>query len=76
MEGRQVSAVERVASATTYTAGGGAVLCGFGVNELAAIIGASVAVLTFWVNLWFKAQDLALAKARIKPEFNDEGEKP
>lgn len=58
--------MDKGATITTYLSGGGAVVCGLGVNEFAAIIGASVAVLTFWVNLWFKAQHLALAKAQRK----------
>lgn len=64
MEGGDVTPAERIAGAVTYTAGGGAVVSGMTANEVAAIVGASVAVLSFAVNVWFKAQHLRLAKAR------------
>lgn len=51
------------ASILTYFSGGSAFVCGLGVNEVAAIVGASVGVLTFFANLWFKSQHLAIARA-------------
>ena len=55
---------DRIASQITYAASGSAVILGLDAAELAAIVGALVAVLTFAVNLWFKAQHLKIARNR------------
>ena len=53
-------------------AAGGAILFGMSANEIAAAVGAAVAILTFLTNLWYKHQHLRLAKAKaecVKPGF-------
>lgn len=59
-----MSAREAATNAATYTSAGGAVLFGMNANEIAAAVGAAVAVLTFLTNLWYKHQHLRLAKAK------------
>lgn len=58
--------MERTATATTITAGGGAIIFGLSANEFAAIVGAGVAVLSFLfqiaITLYFKSEHLKLAK--------------
>lgn len=67
-----MSAREATAVAATYTSAGGAILFGMSANEIAAAVGAAVAILTFLTNLWYKHQHLQLAKAKaecVKPGF-------
>lgn len=54
---------ERSATMTTITAGGGALYFGLTANELAAFVGAAVAVLGLLVQVWFKWQHLKIVKA-------------
>lgn len=58
--------MDKSATATTYLASGSALIFGLNASEFAAVVGAGVAILTFLVNLWFKAQHLKLAKKRVK----------
>lgn len=65
--------MDKHATVTAYTASSGAVLFGLSANELAAVVGAAVAVLTFLVNVWFKRQHLKLARkaleeGRLRPD--------
>lgn len=46
--------MERYASVVTYSASGSAVVFGLQISDLAALIGAGVAVLTFFVNWHYK----------------------
>ena len=55
--------IAKANSAVTYTASGSAIAFGLSANELAATIGAAVAVISMCVNFWFKYQHLKLAKA-------------
>lgn len=67
-----MSAREAATSAATYTSAGGAIAFGLTANEIAAYIGAAVAVLTFALNWWYRHQHLKLAKAKaacVKPGF-------
>ena len=67
-----MSAREAATNAATYTSAGGAILFGMSANEIAAAVGAAVAILTFLTNLWYKHQHLQLAKAKaecVKPGF-------
>lgn len=67
-----MEAASKAASAATYAASGGALIFGFSVNEFAAIVGATVAILTFFVNLWFKYQHLELARhGKENPDESD-----
>lgn len=51
-------------TAASYVASGSAIVFGLNANEFAAIAGGACAILTFAVNLWFKAQHLKLARQR------------
>ena len=67
-----MSAREAATNAATYTSAGGAILFGMSANEIAAAVGAAVAILTFLTNLWYKHQHLRLAKAKaecVKPGY-------
>lgn len=61
---------QKVSTAAAYIASGNAILCGLTANELAALIGAGLAVLTFVANIWFRYQHLKLAKAKVEREFS------
>lgn len=65
---------DRITTAVTYTASGSAIAFGFNANELGAIIGATIAVMSFCVNIWFKHQHLQLARIRLEKLHADEGE--
>lgn len=54
--------VENSVSPVAYTASGGAVLFGLNAMEIAAYVGAVVAVATFLVNWYYKAQALRVQK--------------
>lgn len=64
------SIATKATAAATYTAGGSAVVFGFTANELAAYIGAGVAVLSFLANFWFKWQHLKIVReaAESRPD--------
>ena len=67
-----MSAREAATNAATYTSAGSAILFGMSANEIAAAVGAAVAILTFLTNLWYKHQHLRLAKVKaecIKPGY-------
>lgn len=55
---------DKISTAVTYTASGSAVVFGLNANEVGAIIGATVAVMSLLVNIWFKHQHLQLAKQK------------
>lgn len=55
---------DKISSTAAYTASGSAIIFGLSANELAAMIGAVIAVLTFILNFWFKYQHLNLAKSQ------------
>ena len=56
-----------VSTATTYTASSGAVFFGaFTANELAAVGGLTLGLLTFGVNFYFKHKHYQLAKAELE----------
>lgn len=55
---------ERAISTTTYTASGSALYFGLTANEIAAFVGAAVAVLSLLAQIWYKHQHLKLAKVR------------
>lgn len=57
------SIADRATIITTYAGGSSAVIFGLSANEIAAFIGAAVAVLGFLANLWFKWQHLRIVKA-------------
>lgn|GEM_PF-3069570 len=63
--------VDRIATHVTYAASGSAVIFGVTANELAAIVGVGVAILSLLVNIWFKFQHLKLARERIHEEDNE-----
>ncbi len=64
-------------TAITYTASGSAVLFGMSANEFAAVAGVCIALLTFALNWYYKAQHLRVARERLerlaKPS-EDEGD--
>ncbi len=55
---------DKISTAVTYTASGSAVAFGLNANEVGAIVGASVAILSLLINIWFKHQHLKLAKQK------------
>lgn len=57
------SIADRATTFATYTGGSSAVIFGLSANEIAAFIGAAVAILSFLANLWFKWQHLRIVKA-------------
>ena len=59
---------EKVATTATYTGSGGAVFFGLTANEFAALGGLAIAVVGFLVNVWFKAQHLAIARKKAQPD--------
>lgn len=46
--------MEKYSSAITYSASGSAVVFGLQISDIAALVGAGVAVLTFIVNWYYK----------------------
>jgi ABC-type proline/glycine betaine transport system permease subunit len=54
MKHESLEAASAVASKVTYTGAGGAVIFGLTANEVAALVGASVAVMSLIVNIVFK----------------------
>lgn len=76
------STLTKTSTAATYAAAGNAIFLGFTANELAALGGLFVAVLSMVVghgiNVWFKYQHLKLARERKQvraggaPEIEDE----
>lgn len=62
-----VQTIERVSSNVTQVSGWGSVVSAF-FNEWAAAIGASVALISFMVNLWYKHKHFQLAKLRVEIE--------
>lgn len=61
---------ERAISATTYAASGSALYFGLTANEIAAFVGATVAVLSLIVNVWFRWQHLKAIRiaAKVTPD--------
>lgn len=51
--------------AVTYTASGVSIAFGLSLNEIGAIIGATVAVLSFIANIYYKHQHLKLARQKM-----------
>lgn len=62
---------DKFSTATTYVASGGAIFFGLSANEFAAVVGASVAILTFFTNLYFKTQLLKIAREKSLEELGD-----
>ena len=62
---------DKIVSVTTYIASASAVILGFTLNELAAIVGIIVALVTLVVNIWFKWQHLKLAKKKLYIDEED-----
>jgi len=64
-----------ISTATTYTASSGAVFFGaFTANELAAVGGLTLGLLTFGVNFYFKHKHYQLALAELKQKQQDNEE--
>lgn len=55
---------DRIATAVTYTASGSAIAFGMNANEIGAIIGATVAILSLGINIYYKHQHLQLARSK------------
>lgn len=55
---------DKITTGITYAASSGAIVFGLTANELAALIGAGIAIISFFVNVWFKAQHLKLAREK------------
>ena len=64
--------IAHAASITTYTASGSATFFGaFTANEVAALGGLLIGVLTFLINWYYRHKQYQLAKAVASPEEND-----
>ena len=63
---------DKAATTAAYAASGSAIVFGLSANELAALVGASIAIMTFVANLWFKYQHLQLARARVNDSSADD----
>ncbi len=65
------STLTKTSTAATYAAAGNAVFMGLTANELAAVGGLVVAVLSMVIghaiNVWFKYQHLVLARSKARP---------
>lgn len=57
---------ERISGAITYTASGTAIIGGLTLNDWAAIIGATVAVLSFIYSVWHKTQLRKIARGNAR----------
>lgn len=57
-------------SVASYAASGTAVFFGLTANEVAAIVGAAVAVLTFLLNWYYKHQHLKAIERRMSGPLN------
>ena len=55
---------DKTTTVASYAASGGALIAGLSANEIAAVVGAACAILTFCANLWFKYQHLQIARGR------------
>ena len=61
---QRMRAMQDKISAVTYSSSGIAVVAGLTMTDLAAIIGATVAVLSLVVNTWYRHKHYKLAEAR------------
>lgn len=61
---------EKITTVSAYVASGGAMFFGLTANEFAAFAAALVAILTFFVNIWFKWQHLKIVRkaAKARPD--------
>lgn len=57
---------DKITTTSTYVASGTAVVCGYTINEVAAMAGVIIALMTFILNAWFKWQHLKLAERRTE----------
>lgn len=62
---------DKITTGITYAASSGAIVFGLTANELAALIGAGIAIISFFVNVWFKAQHLKLAREKANEKVED-----
>lgn len=60
------SVAEKIPPAATYGGAGSAVVFGLSANELAAFIGAAVAILGLIVQIYFKHRHLKVVEAAAK----------
>lgn len=70
----KVQFIEKASTATAIGAGGSTLYFGLTANELAAFIGASVAVLSLIVQVWYKHQHLKLARIAAEAVIRGEAE--
>ena len=61
-------------TAATYAASGSAVIFGLSANEFAAVAGVCIALLTFALNWYYKAQHLRLVRERYECLVRESGE--
>ncbi len=66
--------IEKISTATAVTAGGSTLYFGLTANEIAAFVGAGVAVLSLIVQIFYKHQHFKLAKATAEAVINIKGE--
>jgi hypothetical protein len=69
---RTAQMITKSSTVATYAGATGAVYFGLTANEWAAFGGLGIALFGFFVNLYFKAQHLKLAREKAAKEFYDE----
>ena len=65
------AAITKAATAATYTGSATAVIFGLSANEFAALGGLAIAIVGLFVNIWFKAQHLKIARRESKPKDDE-----
>lgn len=62
---------EQITKQAAIITGGGTALFGWGINEWAAAVGATVAILTLIMNFYFARRRFALEKALIEKRLRE-----
>lgn len=66
-----VYSMDKTATATAYLSSASAVVFGLSASDVAALVGAGIAILSFAVNFWFRWQQLQLSRAKMNVLVED-----